>query len=161
MKTIEDGCAPLEDMAQASKAQRIECVSFEAFIVASDGTKRQIHAAHDFHAAALAGMSPDEAKQHAATVARSGQVTGDITIAGHLEPAPRRRKNPLLALMSLGLICPWDSAPWCVPYAERQRERAPSLIERVDRQLPRVALPPERPSKRARRRARGKEGRRG
>lgn len=160
MKTIKDGCAPLEDMARASKAQRIEGVSFEAFIVASDGTKRQIRGSQDLHAAVIAGMSPDEARQHVALASGAREVTGDITITGHLEPAPRRRKNPLLALMALGLPGLWDSAPWCVPYAERERERAPSLIERVDRQLPRVALPPERPSKRARRRARGKEGRR-
>lgn len=63
----------------------------------------------------------------------------------------------LLLSAMIAAPVPWD----LVTHQPRQRERVPSLIERVDRQLPRVALPPERPSKRARRRARGKEGRRG
>lgn len=56
----------------------------------------------------------------------------------------------LLMSAMIGMPVPWDLV------RDQQRER-----ERADRQLPRVALPPERPSKRARRRARGKEGRRG
>ena len=63
----------------------------------------------------------------------------------------------LLMSTMIGLPVPWD----LVTHQPGNRERAPSMIERVDRNLPRVALPPERKSKRARRRARGKEGRRG
>lgn len=63
----------------------------------------------------------------------------------------------LLLSAMIAAPVPWD----LVTHQPRQRERAPSPIEKVDRQLPRVALPPERKSKRARRRARGKEVRRG